>query len=122
MSPRPSGETLLQKYVPGHFNNPVGLAVRLVRSGDRAALYAMWTAALGIALTPLDFLLALREGQLYDDAPEPDLPIVLVCGPSRAGTTLAEQVLIATTRPVYLNNLTSLFPRSPIIARCHWSP
>jgi hypothetical protein len=107
---------LLQKYVPGHFNNPVGLAVRLVRSGDRAALYAMWTAAIGLALTPLDFLLAMRERQLYEDAPDPALPIVLVCGPSRAGTTLAEQVLIATTRPTYLNNLTSLFPRSPIIA------
>lgn len=116
MSSKRSEGSFLQKYVPGHFNNPVGLALRLLRTGDRAALYAMWTAAVGVALTPLDLLLGLREQQLYRDAPDPDLPIVLVCGPSRAGTTLAEQVLIATTKPTYLNNLTSLFPRSPIIA------
>jgi hypothetical protein len=116
MSPGIGGRSVFQRYVPRHFNNPVGLAIRLLRTGDKAALYAMWTAGLGVLLTPLDLLLAHRERQLHEDAPEPSLPIVLVCGPSRAGTTLAEQVLIASCGPTYLNNLTSLFPRSPIVA------
>jgi hypothetical protein len=116
VSPSIRDKSFLQKYLPGHFNNPAGLAVRLIRTGDRAALYAMWTAALGLLLTPLDMLLEANEKKLHRDAEESDLPIVLVCGPSRAGTTLAEQILIASTSPAYLNNLTSLFPRSPIIA------
>jgi Sulfotransferase family len=108
--------SLLQRYVPGHFNNPLGLAARLIRTGDRAAFYAMWTAAVGLALTPLDMILAWRERELYARAADPEQPIVLVCGPSRAGTTLTEQVLITSTHPTYLNNLSALFPRSPIIA------
>lgn len=116
MSPRESRPSLLQRYVPGHFQNPFGLAARLIRTGDRAAFYAMWTAGLGLALTPLDYLLSSREKELYERAPDPERPIVLVCGPSRAGTTLTEQILITSTHPAYLNNLSSLFPRSPLIA------
>ena len=35
---------------------------------------------------------------------------------SRSGTTLAEQVLINNLPVAYINNLTSIFPRSPLIA------
>jgi hypothetical protein len=104
------------KYVPQQFHDPFGLLKRLVFSGDRAAWFAMETAVLGILTAPLDILLQVKEKQLYQQAGAPTLPLILVCGAPRSGTTLVSQVLINNLDIGYFNNLTSVFPRSPLVS------
>lgn len=103
-------------YFPRISRNPIGLAWQLLTEKKPAARSAMYMAAAGVALTPLDLLCARKEKQIYARAPDPKYPIVLVCGPPRSGTTLVAQYLINNLDVGYLNNLTSLFPRSPIFA------
>ncbi len=112
----PSLRRALHKFVPAHFHDPFGLAARLIRSGNEAARFAMVSAALGPLCLPLDLLLKARERRLYDSASPPTRPIILVCGPPRSGTTLTAQVLIRNLPVAFINNLTSLFPRSPLTA------
>src|SRR4030095_3760 len=107
---------LLHRFVPSHFDDPIGLAKRLIRSRNHAAWFAMETALLGALLTPFDLLLQIAEKRRYQKAPKPKLPLIIVCGAPRSGTSLIAQVLIAHLPVSYFNNLTSVFPRSPIVA------
>ncbi len=69
------------------------------------------------ALTrPLDLLAARAERDLLEGAHEPQQPILLVAGPPRSGTTVVSQSLIQALSVGHLNNLTQLFPHSPITA------
>jgi hypothetical protein len=88
----------------------------LIRSKDRAAWFAVETSLLGVLLTPLDIVLQTRENALYRRAPKPMYPMIFVCGAPRTGTTLVTQTLLNHLPVQYLNNLTSIFPRSPIAA------
>lgn len=106
----------LSRYVPAHFENPVGLLIRLLRTRDRAARLAVETALLGVLATPLDLALGVAERRLYARAPTPRLPLIFVCGAPRSGTTLTAQTLIHNLAVGYLNNLTAVFPRSPVVA------
>ncbi len=108
---------LLHRFVPAHFQDPFGLALRLLRSRDRAALFAMEQAALGILLTPADLMLLPLERRRYRRAGAPRLPMVFVCGPARSGTTLVAQVLIRNLPVAYFTNLSAVFPRSPLTAQ-----
>ena len=108
--------TRLHLFLPEQFRDPFGLFIRLVKSRDSAAWFAMSSALMGVLATPLDLLLENAEKKLYETAPEPKHPIILVCGPPRSGTTLVEQVLINNLPVAYINNLTSIFPHSPIKA------
>lgn len=76
----------------------------------------MLMAAAGFALTPVDFLMRPFEKRRYTQAPASNKPTILVVGPPRSGTTLVAQYLINSFEVGYLNNLTSLFPKSPIQA------
>jgi hypothetical protein len=76
----------------------------------------MYQAAAGFGLMPLDLLLRGRERRLCAVAPPSVKPIIIVVGPPRSGTTLVAQYLINTFDVCYLNNLTALFPNSPITA------
>jgi hypothetical protein len=108
---------LLHRYVPANFHDPLGLAMRLVRSGDPAALFAMLTAAGGAAATPIDVALAPAERRLMR-APKPSRhPLVLVCGAPRSGTTVVYQTLVRHLPVAYFSNLTALFPRAPLMAQ-----
>lgn len=107
---------ILHRFVPAHFNDPFGLALRLIRSGSPDARFAMLTALLGPPASLVDSLLKPLERRLYDRASAPRLPLIFVAGPPRSGTTLVEQTLIRCLPVTYVNNLTSLFPRSPIVA------
>jgi hypothetical protein len=107
---------LLHRFVPAGFHDPVGLARRLVRSRDPAALFALRAAALGPLLAPLDLLLVPFEHRRYRRAGPPIQPIVLVCGCARSGTTVAAQLLLHHLPVSYFSNLTSVFPRSPLTA------
>lgn len=117
------------RFIPAHLHNPAGLALRLLRSGDPDARGAMLHAGLGILLTPLDLLLALRERRLYAAAAPPARPQLFVCGPPRSGTSLVTQVLLAHLPVTYLSNIAALFPRAPLAAEGlfrplvgHWRP
>lgn len=107
---------LLHRYVPANFHDPVGLASRLLRTGDPAALFAMATAAGGLALAPLDAALAPWERRFVRCAGDAQFPLLFICGAPRSGTTLAYQTLVNHLPVAYFSNLTSLFPRAPLIA------
>lgn len=107
---------LLHRFVPSHFQDPIGLARRLLGSRDPDAYAAMGHAALGLACLPLDAALAPGEQALYRTAPPPTLPLLFVCGPPRSGTTLVAQTLMAHLEVTWLTNLMSVFPRAPLRA------
>jgi hypothetical protein len=105
------------RYVPAHFHDPFGLALRLVRSGDPAALFAMAAAAGGVAATPADLALAPFERRLTMSANSSRHPLILICGAPRSGTTVVYQTLVNHLPVAYFSNLTALFPRSPLAAQ-----
>jgi hypothetical protein len=106
----------LHRFIPAQFHDPVGLTKRLIKSRDPAAFFAMKLAGAGPLCAPFDLLLQPFEHRAYVSAPPRRLPVVLVCGPPRSGTTLVVQALIENLPVAYFDNLTALFPRSPIIA------
>jgi len=106
----------LNRYIPSHFQDPIGLAKRLVTHENRAARYALGLAAAGVAAAPLDLLLSIGEKKRLRSPPDSDLPTILICGPPRSGTTLVYQALLQSLPLAYFNNLTALFPRSPLTA------
>ena len=103
--------------MPASFHDPVGLARRLVKSGDPGALFAMRVAAMSPLALPLDLGMLPFERARYRRGGPPTRPILLVCGSARSGTTVAAQLLIRNLRLEYLDNFASLFPRSPLTAR-----
>ena len=108
--------SLLRRYAPSVSADPLELTLRLLRSGNPAARSALGMALAGLALSPLDAALARRERRLCGSAPAPRLPILLVCGAPRSGTTLLAQFLVNRLDVGYVNNLASLFPKAPIAA------
>jgi hypothetical protein len=82
----------------------------------------MQTALLGLAAAPLDWVLQFAEVRRYRKAPAPSLPLIVVCGAPRSGTTLVEQVLIEHLRVAFINNLTAIFPRAPLTANRLFRP
>jgi hypothetical protein len=108
--------SILRRYVPGHFRQPWRLAGRLLKSRDPAAIYAMSLAAAGVAVSPLDFCLSLLEPR-GNGEPEPSTgPMLFVCGGPRVGTTLVCQTLVRHLPVSHFTNLTSLFPAAPLTA------
>lgn len=108
---------LFHRYVPAHFNDPFGLAMRLVRSGDPAALFAMTAAAGGVVAAPADLALAPFERRLTRIANSSRHPLIFICGAPRSGTTVVYQTLVNHLPVAYFSNLTALFPRSPLTAQ-----
>jgi hypothetical protein len=102
--------------LPPNFQDPIGLFLRLLRTRNRAAYFAIEHTALAVLATPLDLLLERAERRLYARAEPPRKPIVLVGGAPRSGTTIVEQVLVRSLPVTYFNNLTAVFPRAPIVA------
>ena len=106
----------LHHYIPANFSDPLGLFLRIIRSKNPDALFTLASSLLGISAIPLDLIFKTFEQRLYQQASTPRLPIIFIAGPPRSGTTLVSQVLITHLPVAYLNNLTALFPRSPIMA------
>ena len=106
----------LQRFIPPTFKDPLGLTVRLLQSRDPDAYFAMLATFLALFTAPLDRLLQASERRLYDRASPPERPIIFVTGAPRSGTTLLSQVLVQHLPVTYFNNLSMLFPRSPIVA------
>jgi hypothetical protein len=116
--PRPPGgggprlRSLLHQAVPNHFQDPVGLALRILRSGNADAVSALLQAGAKLGLVPADALLTGLTRLLGEDDAEPSRPILFVTGPPRSGTTLLHQSLIRALPVAYVSNLASLLPRS----------
>lgn len=104
------------RYVPTSLDQPASLALRLLRTGDGAALFAMGAAAAGVVMAPLDLALSPIERRLYRRAGDSAGPIALVCGAPRAGTTIVQQTLVRNLAVTHFTNLTALFPASPLLA------
>jgi hypothetical protein len=100
-----------------NFRDPFGLVRRMLRSGDRAAYTALCLAGMELGLAPLDLALRSYEKRLHQrSAAYSDLPILLVVGAPRSGSTLVYQALVSGLDVSYFSNLGSLFPRAPIAA------
>lgn len=106
----------MRHLIPRNFQDPIGLVSRLIRSRDPAAIFAILSTGLSALVAPLDGVLALSERRLYEHGASPRLPIVIVTGAPRSGTTVVSQVLRSQLPVGYFNNLTAIFPRAPIVA------
>ena len=100
----------------GNFRNPLGLLGRMLMSGQRAAYAALCHEALRIAARPIDWMISGRERKTIEAAKPSSIPIVLVVGAPRSGTTLVYQTLARYLDVSCLTNAISMFPRSPITA------
>jgi hypothetical protein len=99
-----------------NFQNPLGLIKRMLLSKDRAARSALYRAGFAVLMQPLDRLLqSFEERHLREVAPT-TLPIILIVGAPRSGTTLLYQTLARFLPVTYFTNFSALFPRAPITA------
>src|SRR6185295_3526902 len=106
--------SVLTEYA--NFRDPIGLLRRMIASRDPAARAELVRAAGTVAMTPVDLaLLPFERRRIRAAKPSPH-PILFIVGPPRSGTTLAYQVLAHFLPVTYFNNLTDLFPRSPLSA------
>ncbi len=107
---------LVLRRTYANFSDPLGLVVRMMKSGDPAARAALAREFAALALSPLDRCLQNVESRHLQLARPPSLPLILIVGSSRAGTTLVYQVLARYLPVTYFTNLSSLFPRAPLTA------
>jgi hypothetical protein len=99
-----------------NFSDPIGLLLRMLRSGDPAARGALVREFSTVVLSPLDLSLQIIEARSIRSARSSMLPLVLIVGAPRAGTTLVYQVLARYLPVTYFTNLSALFPRAPLTA------
>lgn len=104
----------LHQAVPSHFQDPVGLAVRVLRSRDADGLSALFQAGARLVLSPADAAWSRLASDPHEDDAGPSRPILFVTGPPRSGTTLLHQSLIRALPVAYLTNLASLFARCAV--------
>lgn len=114
-------KAVLYRYVPAHVDNPFTLVKRMFASGNQAARFTLFSSALALLCLPMDIVMSWFEKRRIGKAPAlPSKPMIFVCGPARSGTTLVYQVLAHHLPLNYLQNFTTLFPRSPIVATRIW--
>ncbi|MEM7282099.1 MAG: sulfotransferase [Pseudomonadota bacterium] len=76
----------------------------------------MFLSGLGLLLTPLDVAMGFRDRMVLARAPKISRKIIVVVGAPRSGTSLTARVLLNSIPFGYMNNLSQLFPRSPLTA------
>lgn len=101
----------------GNFQDPIGLVGRMLKSGNPSAYSSLFREGLSILSGPIDRMLQKKENYILQQSTAPSsLPLILIVGPPRGGTTLVYQVLASALPVSYLNNFSSLLPHSPIAA------
>lgn len=98
----------------GNFRNPIGLVFRMLSSGSRAAWSALFREGLSIGAKPFDALMSGRERRRIASASPNNMPLVLIVGPPRSGTTLMYQVLAHCLDVSFPTNLSAMFPKSTL--------
>ncbi len=106
----------LSRYWPAHLKNPFGLLLRIVRSRDKAALFALWTFLLTLLAIPLDLIFYQYEKKRLKQTATRKHPVIFICGPARSGTTITHQLLVGSLPLSYFSNLITIFPQSPLTA------
>ncbi len=99
-----------------NFQDPVGLAKRMICSGSTTAYWALAREAMRPAVMPVDFLMRLRERKLLRQPAELTHPVLLIVGPPRGGTTMLYQLLADSLDATWFPNVSEIFPRAPITA------
>ncbi len=99
-----------------NFQDPIGLARRMLCSRNQTAWWALAREVLRCGALPLDLLLARGDRRLLKQQRELTAPLILVVGPPRSGTTLLHQVLAATLDVCWFPNVSEVFPRAPLTA------
>lgn len=100
-----------------NFKDPVGLLKRMLLSGNRVAYSVLLREILTKLLMPVDYLLKCSERKhMKRRKGNSELPIILVLGGSRSGTTLMYQTLVRYLPVSYFSNFIASFERSPIAA------
>ena len=105
-----------RRFLPTHTGDLFGTLSRVLNTGDPAARAEIGRTVVAALVAPLDLAASVIERRLYEKATAPDLPIVIVCGPARSGTSLTAQVLIRQLPVSYFSNAVGLFGRSPVVA------
>ncbi|MEM9722681.1 MAG: sulfotransferase [Bacteroidota bacterium] len=98
----------------GNFKDPTGLLVRMLKSGKKAAYFTLIREGFSIMLKPLDWIFSPLEKKRLRKGLTSDLPLILILGGSRSGTTLLYQTLAGYLPVSYFNNLSAAFSKSPI--------
>jgi len=100
-----------------NFKDPFGLLKRMLLSGNRVAYSVLLREISTKLLMPVDYLLKSSERKhLKRRKGNSELPIILVLGGSRSGTTLMYQTLVRYLPVSYFSNFIASFERSPIAA------
>lgn len=99
-----------------NFKDPVGLISRLLRQGGTVGKHLVIRDAITQLVKPLDFCLKPVERSLLAQEQKSELPILLVVGPPRSGTSLLHQVLASCLEVSYFTNFNAMFRRSPLTA------
>ena len=100
----------------GNYRQPVKLVWRMLTSGNRVAISSLFREVGKRLIPPVDWMLSRSESHCLQQDHHSTLPILLVVGAPRSGTTLIDQTLAHFTEVSYFSNLTDLFPRAPITA------
>ncbi len=85
-------------------------------TGNRTARSALAREALSTLTAPLSRMVSVLEPGAPVGESRTDLPVVLVLGGSRTGSTLLYQTLASSLPFSYLPNLSALLPDAPILA------
>lgn len=96
-----------------NFNDPIGLAYRMLRRPNRESMGALLQLAMEVAAKPADRVVARWES--YNERDD-DVPQILIVGLPRTGTTLVSQVLAQHLDVSYFPNVSAVFPSAPIWA------
>lgn len=100
-----------------NFKDPFGLLKRMLLSKNKIAYSILVREALAKLLIPLDQLLKISEKKrLKKTKSISELPIILIIGGSRSGTTLLYQTLVHYLPVSYVSNFIAAFKHSPITA------
>lgn len=100
-----------------NFKDPIGLLKRMLLSRNKIAYSVLMRELLAKLLVPIDFLLqGAEKKKLKTPREDSKLPIILVLGGSRSGTTLMYQTLNQYLPVSYFSNFIASFHRSPLSA------
>ncbi|TMM59122.1 sulfotransferase [Maribacter algarum] len=99
-----------------NFKDPVGLLKRMLLSGNKTAYSILFREFFTKLVVPIDLLLRNSEKRKLKKSNDSTLPIILVLGGSRSGTTLLYQTLERYLSVSYISNFIASFVNSPITA------
>ncbi len=99
-----------------NFKDPIGLLKRMFLSRNKTAYSILFREFFALLVIPLDFLLSISEKKKLKRSKDSSLPIILVLGGSRSGTTLLYQTLERYLPVSYISNFIASFVNSPITA------